>query len=90
MNTKELVNKVATEHHVTQVAAKNIVDTVFGTITKEVSKGHDVRVSGFGIFERRARKARVGRNPQTGESVQVPAKKYPKFRPASEFRGSVK
>ena len=89
MNTKDLVNKVATTHNLPKTEAKLVVDTVFDTITTEVKKGHDVRLSGFGVFERRARKARAGRNPQTGATVQIPASKYPKFRPGTEFRSAV-
>ena len=56
---------------------------------KAVAKGDKVAVAGFGVFESTARKARMGRNPRTGEAVKIKATKLPKFRPGAEFKGVV-
>lgn len=89
MNTNELVEKVAKTNNLTKVQSRAIVGTVFETITKTVSKGQEVRVAGFGNFTKSYRKARVGRNPQTGASIQIPRKAVARFKPSSIFKQSL-
>lgn len=86
MNTSELSQKIAESHDLPATEAKAIVKSVIDNIQKEVKKGEKVSLAGFGTFERINRKARTGRNPYTGESVKVPAKKVPKFRPGKSFK----
>lgn len=78
MNKTELVNQVASILG-TQKQAKEAVDCVFDTITSALAKNESVQISGFGSFKVNERKARTGRNPQTGASIQIPAAKVPKF-----------
>jgi DNA-binding protein HU-beta len=68
----EVVEKVAKEAHLTKKAAKEAVDSTFNTINSALKKGEKVVLSGFGTFIIRGRKSRVGRNPKTGDSLQLP------------------
>jgi len=86
MNRDDLVEVVAEKHSIAKTQARELVDTVFDTIKTEVKKGREVKVAGFGIFERTKRKARTGRNPQTGEPVEIPASNVPKFRAGTGFK----
>ncbi len=86
-------NLVETIHGVlggTKVQAEQVVDTLFDTITASLKKGDEVSVAGFGIFTVKARAARTARNPRTGETVNVPAMKVPKFKAAKALKDSVK
>jgi DNA-binding protein HU-beta len=67
-------------------AANEAVDAVIDTITRAVSSGERVAITGFGVFEKVARPARTGRNPRTGEAVEVDAKRVPYFKPGKEMR----
>lgn len=86
MNKAELVAKAAKVAGVTLKDAKAVLDAVFdtspkkGVIASELDAGRKVTVPGFGTFEVRQRKARKGRNPQTGKALNIPASKYPAFR----------
>jgi DNA-binding protein HU-beta len=86
VNKAQLVEKVATETKMTKSQAELVLDATLSTIQKSVQKGDEVKLVGFGTFSKAARKARVGRNPQTGEEVKIPATKVPKFRPGKEFK----
>ncbi len=68
----EVVEKVAKEAHLTKKAAKEAVDSTFNTVNSALKKGEKVVLSGFGTFVIRGRKSRVGRNPKTGDSLQLP------------------
>ncbi|OHA46772.1 MAG: DNA-binding protein HU [Candidatus Terrybacteria bacterium RIFCSPLOWO2_01_FULL_44_24] len=70
--------------------AGRVVDGVFDTITKSLSSGEDVAVSGFGKFKVAHRKARTGRNPKTGAAVQIPATKVPRFSAGKALKDAVK
>lgn len=74
----------------TKAAAQRAVDAVFDTIVKTMSRGEDVVVSGFGAFKVVKRAARQGRNPKTGETIQIPASVKPKFRPGKVLKEAVK
>ena len=65
---------------------EQVVDIFFGEITQRLAEGGRVELRGFGTFSTRQRDARVGRNPRTGETVSVPAKKVPYFKPGKEMR----
>jgi len=85
MNKTELTEKLASKTGLSKAAAKRAVDALFSTAPREgiiataVAKGDRVQITGFGTFERRNRKKRTGRNPQTGQSLIIPAAKYPAF-----------
>jgi DNA-binding protein HU-beta len=90
MNKQGLVEKVQGVLGGTKVDAEKAVDTVFETITSELSGGNDVSVAGFGAFSANMRKARTARNPRTGEAIQVPAMRVPKFKAAKALKDAVK
>ena len=89
MNKADLVNKVASIVG-TQKQAKEVVDSVLGAITDALAKQDTVQIAGFGSFKVNERKARTGRNPQTGASIQIPASKVPKFTPGKALKDAVK
>lgn len=89
MNAHDLVNTVAEKNNITKVAAKQVLTTIVDEIQNGVKHGKKVVLAGFGTFEKTARAARKGRNPQTGEEIKIPATKYPKFRPGKNFRDAV-
>jgi len=78
MNKGDLVNEVA-KVVITKKEAQAAVDCVFSTITKALKKKDTVALAGFGTFKVAQRKARKGRNPQTGEEITIKAKKGPRF-----------
>jgi DNA-binding protein HU-beta len=90
MNTGQLVETIAKKNNMTKAQAQRVFSSVVDTIKGEVKKGRAVRIVGFGTFERGKRKARKGRNPQTGEAIKIKATKYPKFRPGQDFKTIVK
>ena len=90
MNKASLVEKVQEVLGGTKVEAEKAVDTVFGNITDSLAAGTDVSVAGFGIFTAKMRAARTARNPRTGEAIQVPAMKTPKFKAAKALKDVVK
>jgi len=89
VNKAELIDAVADRlgHSKRDVTA--IVDAFIDDTKRAVAKGEKVAISGFGVFEAQARKARLGRNPRTGETVKIKATKLPKFRPGAEFKAVV-
>ncbi len=89
MNKAELIDAVASRGDVSKREVTEIVDAFVEEIKKAVVRGDKVAISGFGIFEAQARKARLGRNPRTGETVKIKATKLPKFRPGAEFKAVV-
>ena len=89
MNKAELIDAVTGRGDVSKREVTEIVDAFIEEIKKSVVRGDKVAISGFGIFEAQARKARLGRNPRTGETVKIKATKLPKFRPGAEFKAVV-
>ena len=79
MNKNEFIDKVADMSNMSKADATRAVDAVFDAITSALKKGDDVRLVGFGTFSASKRKAREGRNPRTGETIQIPASNQPKF-----------
>ncbi|MBY8821471.1 integration host factor subunit beta [Sphingomonas colocasiae] len=87
MIRSELVQRLADENPDLSVKdVERIVDVFFDEITARLAEGGRVELRGFGAFSTRARTARVGRNPRTGESVDVDAKRVPYFKPGKEMR----
>lgn len=85
MNKTELIEKVAKKTGLTLKDSRSAVDAVFstapkeGVIATELAAGRRVQITGFGTFQTRRRKKRKGRNPQTGETITIPATKFPAF-----------
>lgn len=90
MNKTELINAVAEATDLSKKDAGKAVDAVFDTILNTLAKGEKVQLIGFGNFEVRHRAARKGRNPQTGEEIQIPASKVPAFKPGKALKEAVK
>src|SRR5437764_10392469 len=86
VNKAELIDQIADRLGADKRAANNAVEAVLDTITRAVAAGEKVAITGFGVFEKQVRKARTGRNPQTGAVVKIKATSVPKFRPASTFK----
>lgn len=89
MNKGELVDAVAEKAGVTKKQAETVLTATLETIVGAVSGGDKVSLVGFGSFESRDRKAREGRNPKTGESMTIPATKYPAFSAGKSFKDQV-
>ncbi len=90
MNKMQLVNEVAKRSGLTKKDAKSAVDAVFAAIKDALSKGQKVRLIGFGTFEVRKRESRKGKNPRTGQTITIPARKIPAFRASSDLKKAVK
>ncbi|AOW99905.1 MULTISPECIES: HU family DNA-binding protein [Moorena] len=89
MNKGELVDKVAERATVTKKQADAVLTATIETIMEAVSEGDKVTLVGFGSFESRERKAREGRNPKTGEKMEIPATKVPAFSAGKVFKEKV-
>ena len=89
MNKTELIAAVAEKTGMTKKDAERVISATFETVTAALAKGEKVAVSGFGNFEVKAREARVGRNPRTKETIQIPATKLPAFKAAKALKDAV-
>ena len=89
MNKTELVAAVAEKVGLTKKDAERVVNAAIETVTETLVKGEKVQLSGFGNFEVKAREARVGRNPRTKETIQIPATKLPVFKASKALKDSV-
>ena len=89
MNKEDLVREVA-KVVATKKEAEAVVDSVFGAITKALKEGDRVNLAGFGIFTVVDKPSRKGRNPKTGEEIDIAAKKVPKFSPGKGLKDVVK
>lgn len=89
MNKTELIAAVAAKTGMSKKDAERAVAATIDTITESLVKGDKVQVSGFGIFEVKTREARVGRNPRTKETIQIPATKLPAFKAAKALKDAV-
>jgi integration host factor subunit beta len=84
-----LVEEVLNITELPRKESETIVETVFDSIIQALQKGEKIEIRGFGSFRTRERRGRVGRNPKTGEKVEVPAKKIPFFKPSKELKDFV-
>lgn len=95
MNKTELIEKVAKKTGLTLKDSRAAVDAIFSTAPKEgiiateLSAGRRVQITGFGTFMTRRRKKRKGRNPQTGETITIPATKFPAFSAGKALKGRI-
>jgi DNA-binding protein HU-beta len=89
MNKNELIDGVASSASLTKADAAKVVDSVLEAISGSLAAGGDVRLIGFGTFSVASRAASVGRNPRTGEAIQIAASKRPKFKAGKALKDAV-
>lgn len=90
LNKTDLINQVSESTELSKKDVTKAIDAVFEAIAGALQNGDKVQLVGFGNFEVRERSARKGRNPQTGEEIDIPATKVPAFKPAPAFKEQVK
>ena len=89
MNKNDLISQVADDAGLSKTDATKAVDAVFDSISGVLSNGGEVRLVGFGTFSVAHRKATTGRNPRTGEAIQIAASKQPKFKAGKGLKDAV-
>ena len=89
MNKNELIEKLSDSTGFTKSDTQKFVNAYVDVISKALRKGQDVQLVGFGTFKVTERKARTGRNPQTGKALKIPAKKVPSFRAGKALKDIV-
>ena len=89
MNKAELINALATSADLSKASAARALDSALEAITKTLKKGHSVTLVGFGTFLVRSRKARIGRNPRTGEAIKIKASKVPAFKAGKALKDAI-
>ena len=89
MNKTELIAAVAEKTGLTKKDAERAINATVEAITESLVKGDKVSVSGFGIFEVKNREARVGRNPRTKETIEIPATRLPAFKAAKALKDAI-
>ena len=90
MNKSELISEVAEKAGMTKKDTEKVVNAVFESVTDALTKGEKVQLIGFGTFDLRTRKAREGRNPATGDVIQIPQATVPVFKAGKALKESVK
>ena len=90
INKSELTKEVSAKTDLKQKDAEKVIDALIESIKDNLAKGEKVQIIGFGSFEVRNRAARKGRNPQTGETLTIPATKVPAFKPGKALKDAVK
>lgn len=90
MNKADIINKVHDVLGGTKVDAEKAVETVIDSIVDSLKSGDEVSIAGLGIFSAKMRNARTARNPRTGETIEVPAMRTPKFRAAKALKDAVR
>ena len=89
MNKNDLVDAVAERTGLAKSDAARAVEAVLGTVTETLQKGDQVALSGFGTFVAKARAARTGRNPRTGEAIAIPASRVPSFKAGKALKDAL-
>lgn len=89
MNKTELIDQIADESDVSKAVAGRALDAMISAVTQTLSEGDQVTLVGFGTFSVRDRAARIGRNPQTGETIQIKAAKVPTFKAGKAFKDAL-
>lgn len=90
MTKAELIDKIAAKADISKKAANVVLNTFVDSVTSALKKGDRVSLVGFGTFSVAKRKARIARNPRTGEKINVPARKAPKFKAGRELKNAVR
>jgi len=89
MTKADLIDEVSRQVELTRKDSEVIVETIFDSIVHSLRAGDKIEIRGFGSFRTRQRNPRIGRNPKTGDRVEVPAKKIPFFKPSKELKDLV-
>ena len=89
VNKSEMIDVIAEEAQISKAAASRAMDAVINAVTRSLANGEQVTLVGFGTFSVRERAARVGRNPQTGEAVQIKAAKVPGFKAGKALKDAL-
>lgn len=90
MNKAQLINIISQKTHFSKTKIKNILETTLMIIIQSLKQGHTIQLVGFGTFKVNKRAERIGRNPQTGESITIPATKTPVFISGKTFKTIIK
>ena len=90
MNKADLISELHEELGITKADAERAMDTILNSVIDTLKAGREVSIAGLGIFSAKMREARTARNPRTGEAIDVPAMRVPKFRPAKALKEAVK
>ena len=90
MTKKDIVMKVSNETNVTQIDVKKVVQKTLDVVVESLARGETVELRNFGVFKVKNRRGRIGRNPRTGQEVQVPEKKVVVFKPGLVLKNRVK
>lgn len=86
MNKAALISKIAEKSDMPKKQVETVLNSFVETVLETLKEGDKVQLMGFGTFEVKERAARIGRKPSTGESIEIPAKKIPAFRPGKGFK----
>jgi len=86
MTKSDLVERIAEKLDVTKKEAEAIVNVVFGSIVDAIKREEKVELGGFGCFKVKTKRARKGRNPRTGEEIDIPPKRVPYFKPGKDMK----
>jgi integration host factor subunit beta len=89
MTKADLIDEISRLAELTRKDSEVVVETIFDSIVRSLRAGDKIEIRGFGSFRTRQRKPRIGRNPKTGDRVEVPAKKIPFFKPSKELKDLV-
>jgi len=89
MNKAELIERVARDTGLTKADSLRVIDALLDNVTKSLRKGEKVTLVGFGSFQTARRRARNGRNPQTGTPIKIAARRVPKFVPGKDLKDEV-
>lgn len=90
MNKADLIDKIAKDVRISKTASAKAIESLVDGITRALKKGDRVALVGFGTFTVSRRKARVGRNPQTGEQIEIKARKVARFRPGKDLSAAIR
>ncbi|XEC94975.1 HU family DNA-binding protein [Paenibacillus tarimensis] len=90
MNKTDLINSIATKSGLTKRDVEAVLNGFLGEVTEALSSGDKVQLIGFGTFETRKRNGRIGRNPQTGKTIEIPESKVPAFKAGNKLKDAVK
>lgn len=89
MNVTEMADEIAAKHSMEKKTAKAVIEAIFSVMSEAAKKGEEVAIPGFGKFKVAAREARTGRNPATGETIQIAASKKFAFTPAKQLKDAM-
>ncbi|CAM3959707.1 HU family DNA-binding protein [Cohnella lubricantis] len=90
MNKTDLINSIADKSGLTKKDVESVLNGFLGEVSDALAKGDKVQLIGFGTFETRSRSGRVGRNPQTGKTINIAASKVPAFKAGNKLKEAVK